>query len=173
MKNYNITMKLKIYHISLLLFLLISFTTSLIFEIITIIYVSKIDKNNMMDGIMYILCFALLLIFTILEIVNTIISFKKGSSYIVYLAYNENKSINRNFLSVLGGISIFSIFAIIYFTLLYNGLKLPLSGMNQNICSLIICTAILLLINCIYTILFPIFATKDISIQNIETTKKL
>lgn len=158
-------MKLKIYRISLMLFLFISFVITLIFGILSTMSIIGIEQDKIMDGIMYILCFCLLLIFTGLQIANTIVSFKNGSSFIVNLAYNDNKTVNKNFLLILGGVSALSIFSIIYFSFIYNGFDLPFSGFDKNISSFIICVSVLLLINSIYIILFPILAKEDISLQ--------
>lgn len=164
-------MKLKLYRITLLIFLFISFVITTLFLITTIVRLSNNQDVMLMDKIVYIACFALLLIFTGLEILNTILSFKNGSSYIVYLAYNDDKTINHNFLLFTKGVTIFSVIMIVYFCFIYNGYDLPLSGFDKNMSSFVICVTILIFINCLYISLFPKFASEDKGLQTLKSSQ--
>ena len=164
-KNYNINMKLKMYRISLIITLIISACVTLLFGIISTINVTNFDQIKLTDGIMYILCYVLLLVFTILEIINTILSFKNGSVYIRGLAYNDNKEINRNTLTITGGIVIISLFAIVYLLIILSGANIPLSTLDIEAIYFMICTSILVIINATYVLLFPILAFDDQSLH--------
>ena len=59
----NIAIKLKVYRISLLSCLTISFALTVFFLVLAIKNIIGIEQENMMDGIMYILCFVLNLAF--------------------------------------------------------------------------------------------------------------
>lgn len=154
-------MKLKLYRISLIILLLASFVITLIFGIKTTISVLKFDKEKLMDGIIYILCFVMLLMFTAMEVINTILSFKNGSVYIKGLAFNDNNTLNRNSLIVTGGIASLSIFAIYYISIILRGRNLPLYKLEIEAKHFMLVSFILVLINAIAVLLFPIFGKDD------------
>lgn len=159
-------MKLKIYRISLLSALIASLGLDIFFLIQAIQSIMQVQQAELMDGIMYIICLILLLFFIGLEIVNTILSFKKGSMYIKNLTYNDDGSINRNLIYVLGGLSLVSLLVILYFILIYAGISLPLSNFAREIISIIISFFTIVFVDSIFIILFPILAKEDISLQD-------
>lgn len=159
-------MKLKVYRISLLSGLIASLILDVFFLIKAILNIINIDQADLMDGVMYIICLSLLLIFIGLEIVNTILSFKNGSNYIIRLAYNNDQTLNRNLFYILGGLSVLSFFAIIYFSLIYVGVNLPLHQFAQEISSIIISFSTVFFIDSIFILLFPILAKEDSSLQS-------
>ena len=106
-------MKLKIYRISIIVMLLASIVFTSIYGVKTVINVISFNKEKLMDGIIYILCYIMLLMFTAMEIANTVVSFKNGSVYIKGLAYNDDNTVNCYSLIVTGGMTSLSIFAII------------------------------------------------------------
>ena len=158
-------MKLKLYRISLIILLCLSIILSLILGVITTINVTKFDEIKMMDGIIYILCFILLIIFTGLEVFNTIISFKHGSVYIKGLAYDDNNNVNRNSLLISGGIALFSVIATIYVILILNGANLPLNTLDKEALYFIITMMVLVFINALAVVLFPYLASSDQSLN--------
>ena len=158
-------MKLKIYRFSLIFMLLISIGLSIFLGIKSTLNVLGYDKVKLSDGIMYILCFLLLLSITVLEIANTIISFKNGSVYIKGLTYNDNNTINRNSLYVAGGIAIFSLFTVIYISFTLNRNDLPLSTLDTEAKYFMISAFALAFINAMYVVLFPLLAREDQSLQ--------
>lgn len=159
-------MKLKLYRYTLIFMLLISFIITLILGIKSTINVIKFDKAQLMDGIIYLLCYFLLLVFTLSEVFNTIVSFKNGSTYIVQIAYKDNKTLNRNSMMIVGGLSIFSLFAIIYISLVINGYNYPLYKLDIEAQYFILAAFVSLLINMVYILLFPIFAAEDQSLKD-------
>jgi hypothetical protein len=157
-------MKLKLYRISLIILLCLSIVLSLILGTISLINVLKFDETKMMDGIIYIICYVMLIIFTGLEVSNTIISFKHGSVYINGLAYDDNNNPNRNSIIISGGISVFSIIAVIYVILIINGVELPLSNLDIEALYFLITTCVLVFINALAVMLFPYLASSDQSL---------
>lgn len=149
--------------------LLISCGFVLFFGIKSTINVLSFDKAKRMDGFIYILCYLLLLLFLSLEIANTIISFKYGSVYIKGLAFNDNNTINRNSLIVTGGIAAFSIYAIIYITLVIKGRNLKLYKLDIEAKYFILVSSIALLTNAIAVLVFPLLAKED---QSFDDKKK-
>lgn len=141
--------------------LLASFVITLIFGIKTTISVLEFDKEKLMDGIIYILCYVMLLMFTAMEVINTILSFKNGSVYIKGLAFNDNNTLNRNSLIVTGGIASLSIFAIFYISIILRGRNLPLYKLETEAKHFMLVSFILVLINAIAVLLFPIYGKDD------------
>ena len=127
--------------------------------------VIKYERAQLMDGIIYLLCYFLLLIFTIFEISNTIISFKNGSIYIKQIAYREDKTINRNSLIAVGGLALFSLFAIVYISFVINGYNFPLYKLDLEAQHFILSAFVLLFINMVYVLLFLIVSSQDQSLQ--------
>ena len=103
-------MKLKIYRYSLLTCLVACCVLSSYFLVISINNIIDISKEDMMDGIMYILCFVLNLVFLGLEIFNTIYSFKTGSHFAKNLTYDEDNTFNKKFVIIILNSKIIKIF---------------------------------------------------------------
>lgn len=159
-------MKLKIYRYTLLSCLFACFVLSACFLAISIKNVIGISKEDLMDGIMYILCFVLNLAFIGLEIFNTFYSFKTGSHFAKNLTYNEDNSFNKKFVIIISFLNVFVLVALIYLCIIYKGeLELPLSQMKPLAKAVSIAFLSTVFVNITFTILFPILGKEDQSFQ--------
>lgn len=168
-------MKLKVYRISLISCLAISFALTVFFLILAIKNVIGIDQEDMMDGIMYILCFVLNLAFLGLEISNTIYSYKTGSNFVKNLTFNDDGSLNSKLLKCLSVLDVIVVLILIYLLIIYKGENnLPLSELTQLAKSVAISFFVTVLVDITYILLFPILGKEDPSLQleNEKTSKQ-
>lgn len=168
-------MKLKVYRISLISCLVISFALTIFFLVLAIKNIIGVDQDNMMDGIMYILCFVLNLAFLGLEIGNTIYSYKTGSNFVKNLTFNDDGSLNSKLLKVLSVLEVFVVIATIYLFVIYKGeINLPLSDLTQLSKSVAIVFFVTIFVNITFVLLFPILGKEDPSLQleNEKTSKQ-
>ena len=159
-------MKLKIYRISLLFMLFLSLMLTLILGIKSTISIINNEQITLIDGIIYMACYLMLLIFIGLEIFNTILSFKHGSMYAKPLAYNDDNTINRNSLIIIGGIINLSMFAVIYIMIILIGYPLPLHNLDKEALLFMIPTFATVFVNSLFILLFPLLAKNDQSLNN-------
>lgn len=167
-------MKLKVYRISLLSCLTISFALTVFFLVLAIKNIIGIEQENMMDGIMYILCFVLNLAFLGLEFGNTIYSYKTGSNFVKNLTFNEDGSLNSKLLKVLSVLEFFVCIITIYLFIIYKGEgNLPLSELTKLAKSVAIVFFVTIFVNITFVLLFPLLGKEDPSLQlNNEKTSK-
>ena len=167
-------MKLKVYRISLLSCLAISFALSVYFLILAINNIIGIEKENLTDGIMYILCLVLNLAFIGLEVFNTFYSYKTGSNFAKNLSYNEDGSLNSKFLVVLSVLDVICVLATIYLSIIYKGVNdLPLNELQPLAKAVSIAFLVTVIVNITYILLFPILGKEDPSLQlNNKTSEK-
>lgn len=150
-------MKQRKYQITLLVLLSIVLILNIILLVLTIIDVTKFTSDQIMDGIMYILCYILLLAFNGLQIFNTILSFKNGGVFIKNLVYNEKNTLNHNFIYILGGIQLILLICTVYFGLVTLNVNLPCGNLDKHIIMIIFSYSLLMWIDCIAVITYPIF----------------
>ncbi len=158
--------KLKTYRISLLISLFIGVIIDLIFFSFVIVdFVSNIETVTIMDYVMYIICFVLLLALNITEIVNTFISFKTGSNFIKFLAYDASGDKNTPLFNFCIVATFFLVLGTIYLIIAKCNISIPLGSMNENVKSFIICFFILVIIDLIFIYLFQYFGKDDTSMK--------
>ncbi len=158
--------KLKSYRISLLISLFIGLIISLtFFSLLLVDFISNISTISVMDYVMYTICFVLLIVFNITQIVNTFISFKSGSNFIKFLCFDTNGDKNTPLLNfcVIG--NFFFILGIIYLIVIKNNVSLPLGTLNDNIKNFIISCFSLVIIDLIFIYLFQYFGLEDPSMK--------
>lgn len=158
--------KLKGYRISLLISLFIGLIISLtFFSLLLVDFISNISTISVMDYVMYTICFVLLIVFNITQIVNTFISFKSGSNFIKFLCFDTNGDKNTPLLNfcVIG--NFFFILGIIYLIVIKNNTSLPLGTLNDNIKNFIISCFSLVIIDLIFIYLFQYFGLEDPSMK--------
>lgn len=158
--------KLKGYRISLLISLFITLIISLtFFSLLLVDFISNISTISVMDYVMYTICFVLLVVFNITQIVNTFISFKSGSNFIKFLCFDTNGDKNTPLLNfcVIG--NFFFILGIIYLIIIKNNVSLPLGTLNDNIKNFIISCFSLVIIDLIFIYLFQYFGLEDPSMK--------
>lgn len=158
-------MKLKVYRISLLGALIASLGIDIFFLVQAIINIINSTNIDHSDEIMFIIGFVLLILFVGLEIVNTVISFKNGSAFIKNLTYNQDLSLNRNLLYVSGGISILSLIAIVYFSLLFALSNMPFGNLAYGMKTVILGFFIITFVDSLFITLFPLVAKEDKSFK--------
>lgn len=158
--------KLKGYRISLLISLFIVLTISLTFFCLLLVdFITNISTISVMDYVMYTICFVLLVVINITQIVNTFISFKSGSNFIKFLCFDTNGDKNTPLLNfcVIG--NFFFILGIIYLIIIKNNVSLPLGTLNDNIKNFIISCFSLVIIDLIFIYLFQYFGFEDPSMK--------
>lgn len=158
--------KLKGYRISLLISLFIVLTISLTFFCLLLVdFITNISTISVMDYVMYTICFVLLVVINITQIVNTFISFKSGSNFIKFLCFDTNGDKNTPLLNfcVIG--NFFFILGIIYLIVIKNNVSLPLGTLNDNIKNFIISCFSLVIIDLIFIYLFQYFGLEDPSMK--------
>lgn len=158
--------KLKGYRISLLISLFIALTiSSTFFSLLLVDFITNISSLSVMDYVMYTICFVLLVVINITQIVNTFISFKSGSNFIKFLCFDANGDKNTPLLNfcVIG--NFFFILGIIYLIVIKNNVTLPLGTLNDNIKNFIISCFSLVIIDLIFIYLFQYFGLEDPSMK--------
>lgn len=135
-------MKLKIYRYSLLILLTSLFGASVFFFAKTIMLIPSI--NNVSDTIIFILSFLVLFAFIGLEFANTIVSTKKGSTFVKPLAYDRDGSLNKRGLVIfsLMGIAglaaaIYSLFVVLDYPLYFAILAKPIQYLALSLFTLV------------------------------------
>lgn len=123
-------------------------------------------KADVIESIIYSVCYLLLLAFTILEIANTIISIKSGSNFIQRLLY-EKKEFNRPFYIMAFIFGILSLVILIYGLIIYPSNNFMfLSDSIKLIKGLLILFSSLIAFDVIIVLLFPLLAKEDKSFLN-------
>lgn len=121
---------------------------------------------------MYIVCLVLNLAFLGLEVFNTYRSLTTGSNFAKNLAINEDGSLNKRFLVVLGFIDVFVLFAIIYLSVIYKGVyDLPLNELAPLAKAVSIVFSVTVFVNITHILLFPILGKQDPSMQQVKNQK--
>ena len=151
-------MKLKIFRIALLSSLLLVFGLNIYFFAQTIIYV--INSSDKSDSAIFIISIIVLTLFIGLQIFNTIVSFKKGSSFLVALDF-EGEAVNKKFVIGTSVALPIAIFVVIYFSLIVCGYSLPLSTLYLPVIYLIINLFVLVTVDCIFIIFYPLVGRLD------------
>ncbi len=119
-------MSLKVYRIILFIILAITFSLNLYLLINSVIYVFSAKEVDPMDNIFSFICLLFLLAFVILQLVNTIHSIKKNTSYIKKLIYDdEDGKFNKIGITLVSLLLILKIGLLIYASLNYFGINVP------------------------------------------------
>ena len=147
---------MKIKHYRFLLFVLFAvlemiFLTCLVFSIINLF---KIEKEDLMDSIIYVLCYCVLISFTGMQIYNTYYSIENGSNFIEPLLYPEDK-LNTNIVYAAKGGSLISFAGVIYLSLILFNILPPIGDMTSLMISVINCFLLSVFVNCIALNLYP------------------
>lgn len=158
-------MKLIIYRLTIFVLLGLLAISSGFLLVLGIIEAINIQAD-IIESIIYGVCYLLLLTFIILEIANTIVSIKSGSNFIQRLLY-EKKEFNRPFYIMAFIFGILSLALSIYGLLIYpsnNGMFL--SDSIKLIKGLLILFSSLITFDVIIILLFPLLAKEDKSFLN-------
>lgn len=158
-------MKLKIYRSLLLTGLFLTLLLTITLLVLGFLNLLK-DATDIGKNLLYIFCFILLIAFNILEIVNTFISFKTGSTFVYRLAFNDSKTVNKNFLFVISFLGLFSLAVSIYMTLTLFNPFLPLGGSPKLIVYLMICFFFFFFVDILFIILFVFLGKEDKAFKN-------
>ena len=156
-------MKLKIYQTLLLTCLFILAGLNVYFIIRTAMLFPTVD--SIQDNVILLVCLVFLLAIIVMDIVNTFVSRKRGSTFIKALAYDNDTTKNVKFIAFSYIFGVISIGVIVYFILILCGVNLYFSNFPVPLCYLIINLFSLTLVACVAVILFPYLATSDISFQ--------
>ncbi len=112
-------MKLKIYRTFLLAFLFSLAGLNVFFFAKTIMGYSSYESTS--DFIIFMLVLLVMLAFIVLEIGNTFVSFKNGSTFIKALVYDKDEVLNKRGLIIYGTLALISLGVTIYLLLLILG----------------------------------------------------
>lgn len=155
-------MKLKIYHIITLTLLFLSLALSLTLGIISFIDLLT-NPSQVLDNLILFVCFIILIAFTVLEIVNTFLSFKTGSVFVKSLAFDDKKVLNSPFLVILAIIGCFAVAGLIYsLYILANPVnELLLATSPLMLKNLLISVFALLIVDILIIELFPLLGKDD------------
>ena len=156
-------MKLKIYRISLFicLFLIAGLT---IFAIVRSIILFSSIKNTA-DAVMYIVALFVLLAFIGLEIGNTFVSLKQGSTFAKALAFDNDGTLNKKGLVIFSLMGLACLAAVIYFLLLLCGLNLYFAFFAKPMQYVIFLVFLTGFINALFILLFPLLGREDPSLR--------
>ncbi len=148
-------MKIKVYRIILYVFESLLISSSIALLILSIINCVN-TSSDIFDAIMYVVCFLIVIAFSILQIINTIMSTRGQNSYLKSLLYEENGKIIQG---LYAGFIIFLLIGvgiIVYSSLLIMNLNLPLNEFVLPIKYVILDFGLLLLIDCLLVVLYPL-----------------
>lgn len=148
-------MKIKVYRI--ILYVLESLLISSSIALLTLSIIDCINTSaDVFDAIMYVICFLIVIAFSILQIINTIMSTKGQNSYLNSLLYEENDKIIQGLYAGFIVFLLIGIGIIVYSSLLIMNLNLPLNEFALPIKYVILDFGLLLLIDCLLVILYPL-----------------
>lgn len=164
-------MKLKLYHVFIFVGLSLALALDLTFIGLTIYHFLTVG-SKISDGIIYMICFTMLLAFIILEIVNTAMSLKTGSNFIKRLLYDDDNQLVRAVFVVASIMAAISAFIIVYSILLICGYNLPFSTLDDPMMYVTIAFGFTILIDAFTFILFPSLAQDDISFNEKLANKR-
>lgn len=154
-------MKLKLFRISLISSLAISFGLGVYFLVLTILSMIGQEASVVGDGVLFILCFVVSLAFIALEIGNTVRSFKKGSTFMHALYIDENHIEHPKVPIYCAVLSLASIAVIVYIILLLSGIELMGSDWNHNFLRLLILFFTLITIDSTYLAFYKLVIKFD------------
>ena len=154
-------MKLKVFRGLLFASFFIIEVISIYFLVLSIINLTTMEKEFIMDGIMYVFSLVILIAFVGMEIYNTYYSIEAGSNFIRPLLYQKDE-LNKKCLYAMEGGSLLSLFGIIYFSLLYKGFELPLSDLDTPVIYIILCFLCMTFVNTFFVSIYPLIKDKDL-----------
>ena len=163
-------MKLKLYRILLLTCLFALASLVIFFIVNTIVYFKTIENST--DGVMYIVSLFVLLAFLGLEIGNTFVSFKNGSTFAKAIAYNQDYSFNLTGVIIMSVAGFASLAGAIYTLLLILGLKLPLSTFDKQLLYVVFGTLMTMVVNSLFVLLFPLLGKEDTSMKKKDSSRE-
>lgn len=158
-------MKLKIYQRGILVALALLIALNIFFIVRSIIIQVNTVNPNTSDFIIFMIALVVLLAILVMDFINTVVSLKKGSTFIRALAYNNDTEKNTRFIVFCYIFGVISIGVIIYFIFVLCGMTEFFTFASYPAIFLIINTFALALVACITIILFPILGKEDISFK--------
>ena len=158
-------MKLKAYQTGLLVALGLLAALNIFFIVRSILIFASLEEKNTSDFIIFMLSLVVLLAIIVMDFINTVVSKKRGSTFIRALAYNDETTINTKFVVFCYIFGAISLAVIIYFVLTLCGVKTYFTDFTPYALFLIVNTFALALVACLAVILFPILGKEDISFK--------
>lgn len=156
-------MKLKIYQNSLIICLSLLAALNIYFIVRTCMLFPTVE--SIQDNVILLVCLIFLLAIIVMDIINTVLSRTKGSTFIKPLAFDDDKTLNTKFIVFCYIFGAISIGVIIYFILVLSGVELFFSTFPRPLSYLIVNLFSLTLLASVAIIVFPYVGREDISFQ--------
>ena len=156
-------MKLKIYQDVLIVCLSLLAALNVYFIVRTAMLFPTVE--SIQDNVILLVCLIFLLAIIVMDIVNTVISKKRGSTFIKPLAFDDDTTKNTKFIAFCYIFGIISIGVIVYFILILAGVELYFSTFPRPLAYLIVNLFSLTLLASVAIIVFPYVGTSDIAFQ--------
>ncbi|MCR4880138.1 MAG: hypothetical protein K5906_04205 [Bacilli bacterium] len=121
--------------------------------------------DSIQDNVILLVCLVFLFVMIVMDIINTFVSKKRGSTFIKPLAFDDDLTINKKFIIFCYVLGVISIGVIVYFILVISGLNLYFASFPRPLHYLIINLFALTLLASIAIILFPYVGRSDIAFK--------
>ncbi len=116
-------MDIKKFNLTLILLISFSIILNIVYVIFSIIFILNNQIESNIDIFVSFLCITLMIIFNVIQLINTVNSIKTNSSFLKTILYDENDNLNYR-LSNLSLIT--SILLFIFYVFIFIGILFPL-----------------------------------------------
>lgn len=116
-------MDIKKFNLTLILLISFSIILNIIYVILSIIFILNNQIESNIDIFVSFLCITLMIIFNVIQLINTVNSIKTNSSFLKTILYDENDNLNY----ILSNLSLItSILLFIFYIFIFIGTLFPL-----------------------------------------------
>lgn len=129
-------MDIKKFNLTLILLISFSIILNIIYVILSIIFILNNQIESNIDIFVSFLCITLMIIFNVIQLINTVNSIKTNSSFLKTILYDENDNLNYRLsnLSLITSILLFIFYIFIFIgTLFPLYLTLPFNNLQNYV----------------------------------------
>lgn len=129
-------MDIKKFNLTLILLISFSIILNIIYVILSIIFILNNQIESNIDIFVSFLCITLMIIFNVIQLINTVNSIKTNSSFLKTILYDENDNLNYRLsnLSLITSILLFIFYVFIFIgTLFPLYLTLPFNNLQNYV----------------------------------------
>ena len=129
-------MDIKKFNLTLILLISFSIILNIVYVILSIIFILNNQIESNIDIFVSFLCITLMIIFNVIQLINTVNSIKTNSSFLKTILYDENDNLNYKLsnLSLITSILLFIFYVFIFIgTLFPLYLTLPFNNLQNYV----------------------------------------
>ncbi len=129
-------MDIKKFNLTLILLISFSIILNIVYVILSIIFILNNQIESNIDIFVSFLCITLMIIFNVIQLINTVNSIKTNSSFLKTILYDENDNLNYRLsnLSLITSILLFIFYVFIFIgTLFPLYLTLPFNNLQNYV----------------------------------------